>query len=292
MPTRVEEPAPAKVNLTLHVTGRQADGYHLLDSLVVFADVGERVTAARSDGAATLSVSGPLRRSVPADGRNLILRAAALFEPTPRIAFSLWKTIPSAAGIGGGSSDAAAALRAVATLTGAVRPALPRIAALGADIPVCLSDCAQRMRGIGEHLDPAPALPPFALLLVNPGTAVPTGAVFEAMARRDNPPMAEQLPGWADLEGFAAWLAAQRNDMEPAARSLAPQISEVLAALAAAPGCRLARMSGSGATCFGLFASLAAAEAAAAPLRRRAGWWVAAAPVAGGAGDQVTRATT
>lgn len=292
LPTRVEEPAPAKVNLTLHVTGRRADGYHLLDSLVVFADVGERLRAVATQGTSTLSVAGPLAEGVPGDGRNLILRAAELFDPRPAIAFDLWKTIPSAAGIGGGSSDAAAALRAVTTLTGAPLPPLPETAALGADIPVCLGQQPQRMRGVGEDLAPVPDLPFCALLLVNPGIAVPTGAVFDAMARRDNAPMVSRLPDWADLVAFTGWLAAQRNDMEPSARSLAPVIAEVIAALDAAPGCRLARMSGSGATCFGLFATLAEAEAAAAPLRRRAGWWVAAAPVARANDSQVTRATT
>lgn len=278
LPTKVKETAPAKINLSLHVTGRRSDGYHLLDSLVVFADCKERLQAEMRPGPSRLQVAGPRAAGVPCDGSNLILRAAALFEPDPGIAFDLYKTLPAAAGIGGGSSDAAAALRAVQRLCGAALPPMAQITALGADIPVCLSHQPQRMRGVGEQLEPIADLPDCAVLLVNPGVDVPTGAVFRSMACRENPAMVELLPSWRDFTEFAAWLAKQRNDMEAAALGLAPQIADVLAALRAQPGCALARMSGSGATCFGLFADLASAEAAAQGLSGQ-GWWVSAAPL-------------
>ncbi|MEM1361885.1 MAG: 4-(cytidine 5'-diphospho)-2-C-methyl-D-erythritol kinase [Pseudomonadota bacterium] len=280
MLTRVEEPALAKVNLSLHVTGRRADGYHLLDSLVVFADCGERVRAEMCDGPAELRVTGPLADGVPEDETNIVLKAAALIKPLPRVSFHLHKTLPMEAGIGGGSSDAAAALRVLTKLTGADLPPLAKISALGADIPVCLMSKPQRMRSIGEHLADITTLPDFFLLLVNPGIALPTGKVFSAMSRRRNAPMEPVLPRWQDLSEFADWLSTQRNDMEDAACALAPAIHEVLDAIVRQPGCLMARMSGSGATCFGIFENRVPAEAGARELSKMPGWWVHAAPAA------------
>ena len=267
---RVTAFAPAKINLTLHVTGRRPDGYHLLDSLVVFADLGDRLTVSLADAPA-LSVKGPLAAGVPSDGRNLALRAAA-FHGTPAH-IVLDKTLPAEAGIGGGSSDAAAVLRALTRLTG--RPVPPGAEVLGADVPVCLAARAARMRGLGEAVETVPALPMLHAVLVNPGVPVATPAVFAALARRDNPPMPEVLPRFRDSAALTDWLAGQRNDMQAAAEGIAPQITSALAALGACQGCRLARMSGSGATCFGLFASPAAAQIAADDLAaRHPGWWV------------------
>lgn len=264
--------APAKINLTLHVTGQRADGYHLLDSLVVFADIGDRVRVAAAD-APTLAVDGPMAAGVPTDGRNLVLRAATLMGVTAEI--HLEKHLPAAAGIGGGSSDAAATLRALARLTGRPLPNPADLLRLGADVPLCLSPEMTRMGGIGEQLQrlgPAPALP---LVLVNPGVAVRTPAVFAALERKDNPPMTEPMPD-PSAPGWMAWLAAQRNDLEPPAITQAPVIADVLAALRARAGCRLARMSGSGATCFAIMDSSAARDAAVAALRQaHPGWWVA-----------------
>lgn len=277
----IETLAPAKVNLTLHVTGRRVDGYHLLDSLVAFADVGDRLRA-QPAAELTLTVAGPRAEGVPTGPENLVLRAAGLLQrtagtPAPGAALHLDKHLPAAAGIGGGSSDAAAALRLLTQLWRRPLPPAAAMLDLGADLPVCLLAAPARMRGIGEALDPLPALPDLGLVLANPGVATPTPAIFAALACRDNPPMPAALPVWRDAAGLAGWLAAQRNDLEPAARRLVPAIDPVLAALAGQPDCLLARMSGSGATCFGLFPDRPAAAAAAAALARaRPGWWVAA----------------
>jgi 4-diphosphocytidyl-2-C-methyl-D-erythritol kinase len=265
--------APAKVNLALHVTGRRADGYHLLDSLVAFADIGDRLAAAPA-AAPALRLTGPETAGVPAGADNLVLRAAALFGTTA--SFTLDKQLPLAAGIGGGSADAAAALRLLARLGRLPLPPAAAVLALGADVPVCLAGGTARMRGIGEALSPAPPLPPVWAVLVNPRLPLPTQAVFAALARHDQAPMPPLPARWRDAAALARWLRAMRNDLEPAACAICPPAAEALAALAAAPGALIARMSGSGATCFALFASAAAAAAAAATLRlARPGWWIA-----------------
>lgn len=265
--------APAKVNLALHVTGRRADGYHLLDSLVVFPAVGDRLEAAAARDL-SLAVDGPFAAALA--GRNLVLDAAALVGPGRGAAIRLTKRLPVASGIGGGSSDAAAAVRLLARLWGLAVPPAEALLRLGADVPVCLLGRACRMRGIGEGLAPL-ALPGVAMVLVNPGVPVETRAVFAALGSRDNAPMAEP-PVLADSAALIGWLRRQRNDLQAAAVRVAPVIGTVLAALAAQPGCGLARMSGSGATCFGLFATAREAEAAAAALGREPGWWAVAAP--------------
>lgn len=273
--------APAKINLFLHLRGRRADGYHLLDSLAVFPALGDRLSAAPA-AALTLTLEGPFGAALAAEPDNLVLRAARALAGAhgraPGAALRLDKRLPVAAGIGGGSADAAAALRLLSRLWGGVVPA-GLAAGLGADVPVCLSAPQPRlMAGIGERLTPPPPLPGFWLVLANPGQALATSAVFAAVARRDAPP-GPPLPD-RGLDAFAAltgWLAAQRNDLQAAAATLCPAIAEVLEALSDAP---LARMSGSGATCFALHEDRAGAEAQAARLgRARPGWWVAAAPV-------------
>lgn len=292
--------APAKINLTLHVTGRRADGYHLLDSLVVFVDLGDRIVVVPDDGL-SLRVVGPRATGVPADDGNLMLRAARLLAAGAGAtlggdlgagadlgaALTLEKRLPMAAGIGGGSSDAAAALRLLSRLWGLPMPDTRALMALGADLPVCAAARPARMRGLGERLDPAPALPPVWLVLANPGIALATPAVFGALTGPENAPMPETLPDFPDAAALAAWLRGQRNDLEPAAIAICPAVAQVSAALAAQPGCLLARMSGSGATCFGVFAGPAAAQAAAAALRAaHPDWWVEAAGLwqpAGGA---------
>ena len=285
--------APAKINPTLHVTGRRADGYHLLDSLVVFPAFGDLLEAEPAPpGILSLAIDGPFAAGLSAGPDNLVLRAAEALRsavgPGPDgrpqgAALRLTKSLPVASGIGGGSADAAAALRALMRLWSAPLPAetLARIAlSLGADVPVCLSADPRRMQGIGERLSPAPPPPPCWIALVNPLVETPTPAVFRALARRDNPPLPAP-PAWADAAALAAWLGREtRNDLEAAAISVAPQVAEVQAALAARPGCLLARMSGSGATVFGLFAEAEAAQAAVAGLPQ--GWWRAAAPLGGG----------
>lgn len=269
----VAEFAAAKVNLTLHVTGQRADGYHLLDSLVCFADVGDLVAAS---AAATLSlrVTGPESAGLSAGPDNLVLRAACLMPAA--VALVLDKHLPQASGIGGGSADAAATLRALARLTGAGLPDPGAVLALGADVPVCLAGRVCRMQGIGETLGPAPALPPVWAVLANPRIAVPTPQVFRALDRRDNPAMRD-LPPWPDAAALADWLSLQRNDLQPAALRVAPAIAPLLDDLASLPGALMARMSGSGATCFALFADHASAAAAATRLRHaRPDAWVRA----------------
>lgn len=280
MPVTVSAFAPAKVNLTLHVTGRRDDGYHLLDSVVVFAGVGDDLTFAPA-AETGLTVDGPRAAGVPTDTTNLVLRAAAAMSGQP-VAIRLTKRLPAAAGIGGGSSDAAAALRGLLDLGHRPRDDLSTLAlSLGADVPVCLAGTPARMSGIGEILSPLPPLPQVWMVLVNPGVPVPTRACFAALNGRFGPPMPVIPPeGWPDTAALCDWLAAQRNDLEIPARALAPPVSDALAGLAATPGCLLARMSGSGATCFGLYAVAADADAAAHSLSAaHPAWWVAPAPV-------------
>lgn len=267
-----EEFAPAKINLTLHVTGQRADGYHLLDSLVVFADLGDRLTLQLADEA-MLTVTGSMAAGVPVGADNLVRRAADVMGLT--LAIRLQKELPAAAGIGGGSSDAAAVLRGAVALVPEKRLPADRGLSLGADLPVCLMAQAARMQGIGEIVSPVADLPDLHAVLINPGVGVSTAAIFRNLARKDNAAMPATLPRWQDAADLAAWLGGQRNDMQPAALAEAPVIGTVIAALAASDGCLLARMSGSGATCFGLYADPADAARAAQALARP-GWWVRA----------------
>jgi 4-diphosphocytidyl-2-C-methyl-D-erythritol kinase len=279
--------APAKVNLCLHVVGKRADGYHLLDSLVAFAGVGDTVELEAADGL-DLQVVGPTAGLIPTEGENIVLKAARLLAEAGGIrkgaSIRLTKRLPVAAGIGGGSADAAAALKGLIQLWQVNLPP-ERLRALalsiGADVPVCLAGTPTRMCGIGEELSPAPALPPAWLVLVNPMVPLHTPAVFKA---RTGPfsapdPLTESP---TDAQGLALALAARRNDLTPPAISIEPVVGEMLAAIAATDGCLLSRMSGSGATCFGLFATQAQATEAAAKLQlARPGWWVAPAELLG-----------
>lgn len=297
--------AAAKLNLYLHVTGVRGDGYHLLDSLIAFASVHDTVHIAPAPEI-SLHVDGPMAAGVPTDSQNLMFRAAemmrAAFGPASGpaanamsgCALRLTKRLPAAAGIGGGSSDAAAVIRGLARLWGVPPKAggetapeaggetapddaeLFKIAAaLGADVPMCLAGRTAFAGGVGESLTPCPDLPEAALVLVNPGAPVATQNVFKARAGPYSPP-ARFTGAVTDAAALAAHLAERGNDLAAAAERLAPQIIEVREALAAQPGVLLARMSGSGATCFGLFADSAKAAAAArAVAAARPGWWVA-----------------
>ncbi|MCR8826105.1 4-(cytidine 5'-diphospho)-2-C-methyl-D-erythritol kinase [Pseudosulfitobacter koreensis] len=265
--------APAKINLTLNVTGQRDDGYHLLDSLVVFADVGD-VVHLRAADAWSLQVDGPEAASVPAGDDNLVLRVARLFAPGA--ALTLTKELPVASGIGGGSADAAAVWRGLGVMTGQGRDGVDLLA-LGADIPVCVSSQAARMQGVGDVITPVGGLPDLHVVLANPRVAVSTPHIFRTLAHKDNAPMPAILPTFTDAADLCAWLATQRNDLQAAAESIAPQIALTRQAMAALPGCMLARMSGSGATCFGVFKSATAATQAAQRLAHaQPGWWVRA----------------
>lgn len=275
------EQARAKINLTLQVTGRRPDGYHELSSLVVFAGVGDVLRVAPAEDF-SLSVEGPFAAGLAGEGDNLVLRAARCLADRAGgrqgAAMTLVKNLPVASGIGGGSADAAAALRGLSRLWGLDLPPrdLEALAlTLGADVPVCLQGATVVMSGIGELLEPVPALPPLWLLLVNPGVAVATAGVFAALDGGFSQTAEPRLPP-GDLPGLIQWLAARPNDLEGPARRLAPAVDDALAALDALSDCLLARMSGSGATCFGLFESEAAARAGAAEIEKRYGeWWVA-----------------
>lgn len=288
--TQATEFAPAKVNLTLHVTGQRADGYHLLDSLVVFCGIGDVLRAVIADSH-SLAVTGPFARDVPPGPDNLVLQAAQAFSPDMGVAFILEKHLPPASGIGGGSADAAAAIRAIARLREGSNAGLDdfdrdAVLTLGADVPVCLLSAVTRMRGIGEQLDATGPLPEMHIALVNPRVAVPTPAVFKGLQLRQNPPMPDTLPHWPNAQSMAGWLKTQRNDLELPAMAIAPVIGEVLANLAACPRALLARMSGSGATCFALFGSAIDAKAASDAIgAANPGWWTAAGPVCSGAID-------
>jgi len=275
----------AKVNLYLHVVGRRADGYHELDSLIVFAGIGDRI-ALRPNDALSLTIDGPFGASLPADGDNLVLRAAKALQAQSGGAagadIRLTKNLPLAAGIGGGSADAAAVLRGLVELW-RLEPdpgTLETLGAeLGADVPVCLFGRPAFVAGIGERIERAPPLPPAWLVLANPGIALATPAVFKARQGNFSAPAAWQQVD-RDAAALAARLADTTNDLEAPARSLVPDIGALLDDLAGQPGCLLARMSGSGATCFGLFGGRNEAEQAARLLaKQRPGQWVAAAPL-------------
>jgi 4-diphosphocytidyl-2-C-methyl-D-erythritol kinase len=279
--------APAKVNLSLQVVGRRSDGYHLLDSLVVFAGVGDTLKFAPSDDL-IMRIDGPTAVGLADAPDNIVLKAAHRLADAagirPRAAVTLTKRLPVAAGIGGGSADGAAALRGLCALWRLVadEDRLSRIGlGLGADVPVCLRCRPTRMTGVGEVLFAAPALPPAWLVLVNPGVAVSTPEVFKTRQGAFSAPAPlDTTP--ADAPALAEALKTRPNDLTAPAIRLQPVIRDVLAAIDTCRGCLLARMSGSGATCFGLFADETAARASATALSaRQPGWWIAAAQMLG-----------
>lgn len=262
--------APAKVNLTLHVTGQRADGYHLLDSLVVFADVGDKL---RFDPGPemVLEVSGPFAQGVPTDRRNLVWQAAEFAGWTGRI--SLEKNLPHGAGLGGGSADAAALLRSLPATC--VNREIRSVGAetLGADVPVCMSPLPQRLRGIGEDVQIVRAVPSCPMVLVYAGVPVPTRQTFSHLENKESAGMGG-IDESGDLSHLLAWLAGQRNDLQPPAIAACPAIAEALGALADAA---CARMSGSGSACFGIYPDMDRARVAAARIGRdHPGWWTVA----------------
>ncbi len=279
--------ARAKLNLFLHVLGRRPDGYHELDSLIVFTDLADRVEA-QSSPTLTLSRSGPFARRLAAslarDEDDLMLRAAGALDGARRAALKVEKNLPPSAGVGGGSSDAAATLRALDTLwnLNLGEAALARLAiTLGADVPACLAQPeAVRIGGVGERLARLRGLPPVAVLVVNPGVGLATAEVFRAADGAWSRP-APESPGFATARDLAEWLRPLGNDLEVPAIRLAPVVDEVLSRLRTAPDVLLARMSGSGATCFALFEFSAGARAARDRLAaERPGWWCVATALA------------
>jgi len=291
-PALFVENAPAKVNLTLRVLGRRSDGYHEIESLVAFAEFGDTLSYSPG-GELALTVRGPNAAKAGENADNLVLKAAqALAARVAGLglgAFQLDKRLPVAAGLGGGSADAAAALRLLARANnlpvddGRLHDAA-RVT--GADVPVCLDPRPRLMRGIGEILSGPLKLPALPAVLANPGAVLPTKSVFAAWKRAASEPLALDVTAVAKIanrEEYLQLLATQANDLESAAIAVEPAVAEVLAALRVLAGCRLARMSGSGATCFALFSSAAAAiEAAKALSSKYPHWWVRASALSGG----------
>jgi 4-diphosphocytidyl-2-C-methyl-D-erythritol kinase len=291
-PAPFVENAPAKVNLTLRVLGRRSDGYHEIESLVAFAEFGDALSFSPG-GELALTVRGPNAARAGQDDDNLVLKAAqALAARVAGVglgAFVLDKRLPVAAGLGGGSADAAAALRLLARANklpvddGRLHDAA-RVT--GADVPVCLDPRPRLMRGVGEILSGPLKLPALPTVLANPGVALPTKSVFAAWKHAASEALPLDVTAVAKIgnrEEYLQLLATQVNDLESAAIAVEPAVAEALAALRALAGCRLARMSGSGATCFALFSSAAAAiEAAKALSGKYSHWWVRASALSGG----------
>jgi 4-diphosphocytidyl-2-C-methyl-D-erythritol kinase len=283
------ENARAKINLALHVTGRRPDGYHILDSLVVFAEIADTLKAVpRDEALVRLAIDGQfakeLERAGPVED-NLVIRAAdelmAAFpgRPIRGVRLDLTKRLPVASGIGGGSADAAAALRLLDRLWGfdTSRDTLAAIGLrLGADVPACLISRPLKVEGIGERITPASGIPELPMILVNPGVALPTRNVFRRLQPEDRTPMWPVPPGFRTLIEFVQWLRLSRNDLFEPAKEEAKVVGTVVKAVSSDPECLIARMSGSGATVFGIFNSHAAAERAAARIHAaKPGWWVA-----------------
>lgn len=280
--------APAKINLALHVTRRREDGYHDLESLVVFAALADEVEAV-PDKVDSLTIVGPFARGLGAGETNLVSRAVAAFRArwpqavSTGLALRLTKNLPVAAGIGGGSADAAAALRLMRSQSSHPIPVseLSDLAArLGADVPACLVSAPLLARGVGELLEVLPEFPALHIVLVNPMVPLPTADVFRRLRAHDNYPLPALPSPLTRPVQLGLWLAETRNDLQPPAVKLVPVIGEIVDHLAAAQGCMLARMSGSGATVFGLFGSSGQAHQAAQLMRaQNPEHWVAAAPL-------------
>lgn len=277
-----EQLASAKINLYLHITGKRDDGYHLLDSLIAFTGYGDRLSVTAANNT-TFSVSGDFAAGIKtiSDEDNLVVQAYNLFFDMQKMAaipavIHLEKKLPLSSGMGGGSADAAAMLRLLSRHYPCPAPLLHDMAIkLGADVPVCLSSRPQRIQGIGDKLLPAPTLPPCYAVLVNPVKPLPTAQVFKTCHAPFSSPVS--LPErFENFDNMIAFLKATRNDLSDAAATLVPDIAKILSTLEQIETCALARLSGSGATCFGLFERQHHAEQAAEHIRQTTGWWAVA----------------
>jgi 4-diphosphocytidyl-2-C-methyl-D-erythritol kinase len=278
--------APAKINLCLHVTGQRSDGYHVLDTLVAFADIGDKVSLHADRLPKSFEVTGPEAVPELESDRNIMCSAALKFwKRDTALSMQLEKHLPMASGIGGGSADAAATYRGLLLLRAAVeghdtpRDPTPEDAhamlEIGADVPMCVLSVPARVRGIGEQIEPIIDLHPYPIVLVNPRVQVSTPAVFKRLVAKNNPGLDPWPASFEDRDEVLNWLSAQRNDLQPCAVEDCPAIAGVLDALRQTEDCRLVRMSGSGATCFGLFDRVHKAQAAAGAIRAaHPGWWV------------------
>jgi 4-diphosphocytidyl-2-C-methyl-D-erythritol kinase len=276
MPTRkmIKVTAHAKVNLTLHVVGQRANGYHELQSLVCLTEFGDQIHLSPAADF-SFQVIGPNASGIPVDESNLVVQAAKFMAQKHSKSLDchiiLEKNLPMASGIGGGSSDAAAVMRALSQYFSVPLPNVDELMTLGADIPVCMTTGLTLMEGAGEDVTQLSAAPNWGVVLVNPNVGVSTPAVFNALNSKRNLPMQDVAENCVDI----AWLGDQRNDLEPPAMAIVPEVGAVVDAISAAPHCQMARMSGSGATCFGVFADIKHANAAAERLQRaHPDWWV------------------
>lgn len=281
--------AYAKINLALHITGQRDDGYHLLDSVVVFSNYGDEITVSRRDDGTQhhLTITGPFGEGLEVDQDNLVLKAARLMgDDLPPLDIVLEKKLPVASGIGGGSADAAATLLAISELLNRPLPSADAVLSLGADVPVCLHGCkhgtAIRMSGIGETLSNLPKTPALPIVLVNPNVGVSTPAIFKSLASKNNPPLVTPNDTIKQADAFTQWANDCRNDLQPPAILHCKEVETCISALSNCSGVLTARMSGSGATCFGLFENEEDAEEAAKQLAsNHPDWWVVATKLAG-----------
>lgn len=272
---QINELARAKINLCLHVTGQRSDGYHLLDSIVVFADIGDQISVVPSNQF-SLTIDGPFSDGLGVGDDNLVMRAAKIFEKDcAGVAITLTKNLPVASGIGGGSADAAATLRAMSRMTGADLPADNGLS-LGADVPVCVQSISCGMQGIGEQITPFADFPKFSAILVCPKAGIATPSVFDALANKKNPGIAPLPTDMSYEQEMARFLCHQRNDLETPSAQMVEEIGQCLNEINQ-QGAFLARMSGSGATCFGLFPTQQQAIAASEAVKKfNPDWWVKA----------------
>lgn len=272
---KIKEQAKAKINLCLHVLGQDKSHYHKLDSIVVFANYGDALTFQSSEKL-SFNVLGPFADSLTEDADNLILKMLHAFDHEDKVKVLLAKNLPVAAGIGGGSADAAATARGLTRLWKCPLPHPEKLLSLGSDIPVCVTSRSSRVRGVGDEITNFPALSALPCLLVNPGQRLMTAQVFDALIEKHNPGILDIPEKFTTQTDFFKWLGRQRNDLQMPASTLVPEIQDILDALDFL-GSRLSRMSGSGSTCFGLFSDIKSAQHASERLRTsQPGWWVKA----------------
>ncbi|AVX05229.1 4-(cytidine 5'-diphospho)-2-C-methyl-D-erythritol kinase [Maritalea myrionectae] len=278
------EPAPAKINLALHIVGQRSNGYHELESLCVFTELCDELTAKPADKD-EVELTGPFGNALRGERSNIVLKALTLFrtrfpDKLPQgLKIELDKALPVAAGIGGGSADAAAMLRLANRISGLnldLNDLMGMALELGADVPMCLLSRTAFVSGVGEQLTPIPEFPTFQMVLANPGKAVSTAEIFRKLVDKDNPPIQRDAADFAHISAIAMWLEGTRNDLQKPAIEHVPEITDMLADLGQQKGCLLSRMSGSGATIFGLFGTAGEAMLAAQSFRKN--WpqaWVA-----------------
>lgn len=279
-----QEPAPAKINLALHIVGQRTNGYHELESLCVFTELCDELTATPSDHD-ELVLTGPFGKVLRGERSNIVLKALSLFRQNyPNVLpdglrIVLDKALPVAAGIGGGSADAAAMLRLANHISGLelkLEDMMDMALELGADVPMCLLSRTSFVDGVGENLDPMPDFPKLQLVLANPGKPVSTADIFRKLTEKENPPLVRDAADYRHITAISMWLEGTRNDLQKPAIQFLPEIGDMLMDLGEQKGCLLSRMSGSGATIFGMFGTAGEAMLAAQAFRKK--WpnaWVA-----------------